>query len=394
MNLKRILMTADTVGGVWTYALELAQSLSACGVGVVLATMGRRPSRQQLQAAADIPGLELCESDYKLEWMEDPWRDVDRAGEWLLELERQTRPELVHLNSYAHGVLPWQAPKIVVAHSCVLSWWRAVHGEDAPAQWQRYRETVTAGLHAADLVIAPTYALLECLQSLYGPLPATAVIPNGKRPGGPLRCPKEPLVLSAGRLWDAAKNLAVLDQVAAELAWPICLAGETTGPDGARFENSHLRLLGHLEQPELARWLDRAAIYAAPAKYEPFGLAILEAALAGCTLVLGNIPSLRELWADAAVFVDPEDAEGLSEVLHELLAHPIWRAALSRTALARAGMYSPEAMASRYHLAYQRVLHLSASPEELYPPKDPPVFKPLQLPAVPAQGRTFREVEA
>lgn len=38
---QRILMTADTVGGVWTYALELAQALDSRGIQIALATMGR-----------------------------------------------------------------------------------------------------------------------------------------------------------------------------------------------------------------------------------------------------------------------------------------------------------------------------------------------------------------
>ena len=43
-RLRRILMTADTIGGVWSYALELAQGLVRHGVEVALATMGRVPS--------------------------------------------------------------------------------------------------------------------------------------------------------------------------------------------------------------------------------------------------------------------------------------------------------------------------------------------------------------
>ena len=43
----KILMTADTVGGVWTYALELAGALAPHGVEVALATMGRRLSSAQ-----------------------------------------------------------------------------------------------------------------------------------------------------------------------------------------------------------------------------------------------------------------------------------------------------------------------------------------------------------
>jgi glycosyltransferase involved in cell wall biosynthesis len=65
--------------------------------------------------------------------------------------------------------------------------------------------------------------------------------------------------------------------------------------------------------------LARASIYVHPARYEPFGLAILDAALAGCALVLGDIPSLRELWHDAAIFVPTEDAARLSRELTALI---------------------------------------------------------------------------
>ncbi len=88
--------------------------------------------------------------------MPDCWADVARAGDWLLELEARFAPDIIHLNGYAHGALPWHAPTLVVAHSCVLSWWEAVKGEPAPAEWETYREHVTLGLQSADCVIAPT----------------------------------------------------------------------------------------------------------------------------------------------------------------------------------------------------------------------------------------------
>src|SRR4051812_5194116 len=85
----RILMTADTVGGVWTYALELVRALDAYGVQVALAPMGVLPSGFQRRQASAVPNLELFESAYKLEWMEDPWMDVAAAGDWLLALEQR-----------------------------------------------------------------------------------------------------------------------------------------------------------------------------------------------------------------------------------------------------------------------------------------------------------------
>src|SRR3954468_19013092 len=122
----RILMTTDTVGGVWTYAIDLAKSLQRAGVEIDLATMGAKLSPQQWRDANALPNVTIHESEFKLEWMDDPWRDVAAAGKWLLVLEEQFRPDLIHLNGYAHGALPFAAPSVVVAHSCVCSWWRAV----------------------------------------------------------------------------------------------------------------------------------------------------------------------------------------------------------------------------------------------------------------------------
>ena len=95
-------MTADAVGGVWTYALDLVRALPE--VEFTVATMGRRPSADQ---TADLPpNLTLCVGDFRLEWEEEPWEDVRRAGDWLLDLERGTRPDVVHLN----GLRPRRAP--------------------------------------------------------------------------------------------------------------------------------------------------------------------------------------------------------------------------------------------------------------------------------------------
>src|SRR4051794_6579361 len=148
----KVLIATDTVGGVLTYTTELAAALEAGGDEVVVATMGPRLRREQRQLLAG----RVHEGEFRLEWMEDPWAEVDAAGEWLLGLEREERPDVVHLCSYAHGALPFAAPKVLVAHSCVLSWWRAVHGVEAPARWDTYRERMGAGLAGADAIVAIT----------------------------------------------------------------------------------------------------------------------------------------------------------------------------------------------------------------------------------------------
>ncbi|HEX3866176.1 MAG TPA: glycosyltransferase family 4 protein, partial [Gemmatimonadaceae bacterium] len=277
----RILMTADTIGGVWTYAIELARALAPHDVEIVLATMGGRMRADQRDDIRLCDNVSLVESTYRLEWMQDPWADVDRAGEWLLSLEADYAPDAVHLNGYAHAPLPWSSPVMVVGHSCVRSWWTAVHGERAvPPEWDEYTRRARAGILAADLVVAPTHAMLDALVQHYGEPRAKDVIPNGRwsrlfAPGA-----KEPFVLAAGRLWDPAKNVAMLARVAPRLAWPVVVAGSAQSPDGETVSlDAGVRVLGHVSRAILASWMARASIYALPARYEPFGLSALEAAL-------------------------------------------------------------------------------------------------------------------
>lgn len=353
---RKVLMTTDTVGGVWSYSLELARGLAEKGIEVALATMGAPINELQRDKVDRIPGLRVFESHFKLEWMEDPWRDVEKAGDWLLNLESRIGPDVVHLNGYVHGSLPWSAPTLVVGHSCVLSWWRAVKGEEAPEDRDRYQMEVAAGLHAASLVVAPSAAMLASLAEHYGELARTRVIPNGRDAGLFRPAAKEPMVFSAGRLWDEAKNLEALERVARRLPWPIFVAGDNHHPEGGEIRPHNTRLLGRLSQRALAAWVGRASIYALPARYEPFGLSVLEAALAGCALVLGDIPSLREIWRNRAVFVAPNDPEALEREILSLINAPERRQSLAAGARSRALELTPERMVAGYLDAYSEIL--------------------------------------
>src|SRR5690606_36352809 len=138
MPIEHVLMTADAVGGVWTFALDLARAFGARRVRVTLAVVGPAPSDAQLAQARAIPTAACAHHPARLEWMDDPWDDVAAAGEWLTTLARRDPPDLVHLNGYCHATLDWNVPVVVTGHSCVLSWWRAVHGGVAPGAWNEY----------------------------------------------------------------------------------------------------------------------------------------------------------------------------------------------------------------------------------------------------------------
>lgn len=352
----RVLMTTDTVGGVLTYTAELVRAL-ASDADVVLATMGE-PLRDDQRAWLRAAGAQgVHDGGFALEWMPGCADQVEAAGRWLLELEARVRPDLVHLNGYAHGALPWSVPRVVVGHSCVLSWWRAVHGVPAPPAWDGYRAAVADGLRAADAVVAPTQAMLAALADLYGEWPGEAiVIHNGSSAApSPDPSPKAPFVLGAGRLWDRAKNLVALDRAAQGLAWPVLVAGRLEAPDGVPTPIRSVRALGELTASELASVRRRAAVFAAPAFYEPFGLAILEAARDACALVLGDIPSLRELWDGAARFVEPHDHRTLHAVLSELTRDAAQREQLAGAARRRAQRLGTEAMGAGYRELYTRL---------------------------------------
>lgn len=357
--MPRVLMTADTVGGVWTYAVGLARELHRRGSQVALATMGAPLSADQYEAADRAGVAGIFESCYKLEWMDEPWEDVSRAGQWLLDVERRFQPDVVHLNGYAHGALPWRAPSVMVGHSCVLSWWRAVRGGDAPESWDRYRQTVTSGVRSARLLIAPSKAMLRSIEKDYGPGIRGRVIPNAAPPRQ-ARMAKEHLVFSAGRLWDEAKNVAALDEAAPGLDWPVYAAGDAGGRAGSM---RHVIELGQLPHGEISRWLGRACIYALPARYEPFGLSILEAALAGCPLVLGDIESLRENWYDAALFVKGDDPRQLRAAIKLLIDDSERREKFARLARERARRFTPARMAQAYLAAYREAQAIEESPE-------------------------------
>lgn len=350
-----VLMTADCVGGVWTYALDLARGLAARNVRVTLATMGVMPNDAQRAEAEVFPGLRLVSGPFKLEWEPEPWVDVDRAGEWLLGLERELRPDVVHLNGYAHGNLPFIAPCLVVGHSCVLSWWQAVKGGPAPPEWDTYRKQVRAGLHGATAIVAPSQAMANALETLYGPFAfgGPLVIPNGRTMQSPAFRSRKPFVLSAGRFWDEAKNLQALLAVAPDLPLPVLVAGDCGNNVPAA---PNMTALGCVPPARLAELMSEATIYALPARYEPFGLSVLEAAASGCALVLGDIPSLRENWNEAALFVPPNDTAALTTAIDRLAQNDDLHHDLARRALRRAQHFSLAAMVERYHDLYNTLL--------------------------------------
>jgi glycosyltransferase involved in cell wall biosynthesis len=108
----------------------------------------------------------------------------------------------------------------------------------------------------------------------------------------------------------------------------------------------------------------KAGIFAHPAKYEPFGLAVLEAAQHGCALALADIPPLRELWDGCAVFASPEDPEQWIECLNRLARDSAFREHASSECLERSKRYNGSTAAAQYVEVYRGLMR---QPEAAFP---------------------------
>jgi glycogen synthase len=318
--------------------------------------------QRQLAAALCLGGVEVAVSPYRGDGLQVPGQG--QTAEWLLDLEDHGDCDLVHLNGYDHATLPFQSPRLVLGASCGVAWWRAVRGGDLPPVGDGYRHKVSSALAAADCVVVPSSWLLSCLEEQYGPLPPALVIPAGGSPDGLAPGEKEPFVLGVGGLADDEKNTALLARVAQTLPWPVKIAG---APGPKRGDPAGAVLLGRLPPHELAAVYAQAAIFVSTSRFETFAFDVHDAALAECALVLPDLPGLRELWSGAAVFVPPDDEEGLRSALCTLMNQPELTALLALRAHQRAASFSATRMTKRYLAAYRQLLtvHARHHPHEL-----------------------------
>jgi glycogen synthase len=322
-----ILVTTDTVGGVWTYTRELVTGLVRRGCQVTLVSFGEIPTSPQTEWMEGLPRLDFRPTAFRLEWMQDVEDDMEASAEFLRSVVSETSPDLLHFNQYYYGALRSDLPRIVVTHSDVVGWWEAVHDHHPPeTKWLRwYRQAVSRGLAAANAVVAPSRWMLDSLTKNYVTPRESRVVWNGRSPllFNP-HVSKDDYVLSVGRIWDSGKQVTMLAQQ--DLSVPIWIVGSERHPESALRGESltfgatqPVVFKGPQSEAQLRQIYGRASIYAATSRYEPFGLAPLEAALSRCAIVANDIPSLRELWGDAALFFRRNNSTSLREVLDSLI---------------------------------------------------------------------------
>ena len=357
-----VLMTSDTVGGVWTYTQELATGLIRSGHRVTLVSFGKLPLSHQTAWMRTLRDLDYRPTEYALEWMEVANRDIEESAQYLEMLIDEVHPDVLHLSQYCYGDLATDKPKIVVAHSDVVSWWVAVHGrEPENTPWmRRYREQVIQGLRGADMVVAPSRWMLNTIAQHYIQPKNSLVINNGRTPElFDAESPKEDFTLSVGRIWDAAKSVSLL--LEKEMPGRVCIVGWEREPgreatDKLLSNRENVELLGQKSQIELRTLYAKASIYTATSRYEPFGLAPLEAAFSRCVLVMNDNPVFHELWGDAALYFQKDKPDDLAYVLDTVYRDPALRSEYANRSYCRAHeRFTAQRMVEQYENVYQQL---------------------------------------
>lgn len=325
-----ILVTTDTISGVWSHTRELVTGLVSSGASVTLVSFGEIPLPQQTAWMDNLHGLDYRPTAFCLEWMQQGEQDLEDCFRYLQSLVRDVMPDIIHGNQFCLGSLPTSVPKVVVAHTDLITWWVAVHGhEPRDTRWLRwYRDCVARGLADASAVVVPSGWMLDALCNCYYVRPKRkSVIHSGRNPifFNPY-VNKEDSVLSIGRLWDPGKQVSLLTHH--EHPVPVCIVGSDQPVYSPRTpiradvklatDRVSVALKGPQTEAQLRVLYSRAAIYAATSRYEPFGATVLEAALSRCAIVANDIPSYREIWGDTAIYFEANNADSLAETIRIL----------------------------------------------------------------------------
>jgi glycosyltransferase involved in cell wall biosynthesis len=232
-----------------------------------------------------------------------------------------------------------------------------------------YRETISEGIGAASVVVAPSEWLLNSVRACYGPGARELVIHHGRNPiyFNPYTA-KEDSVLAVGRLLDPAKQVGLLTQ--RMQPFPVCIVGEEEPPANlavradVRFQDgsSGIAFRGPQSESQMRMLNSKAAIFAGTCRYEPSGMNILEAALSRCALVLNDIPSLRELWGNAALYFETNDPESLADTIRMLSDDPQLRRNFANRAFQRAReCFNAHRMTDNYVQLYHSVIAKKAA---------------------------------
>jgi glycosyltransferase involved in cell wall biosynthesis len=107
-----------------------------------------------------------------------------------------------------------------------------------------------------------------------------------------------------------------------------------------------IQLTGWIAREELYRLYERALAFIYPSMFEGFGMPVLEAMAAGLPVACSDIPPLREVAGDAALFFDPLAEDAIASALESITSDSALRRRLAQAGPARARAFTWEKTAA------------------------------------------------
>ena len=119
---------------------------------------------------------------------------------------------------------------------------------------------------------------------------------------------------------------------------------------------SRLVLTGFVSDQTLLELYWGADLYLDPSLYEGFGFQVLEAMACGVPVVCSNVTSLPEIVGDAGIVVDPNNADGFSVAITNVLNDSCLASSMIQKGLERAQQYSWSTIVMASLKAYTEIL--------------------------------------
>lgn len=351
----RILVDATNLkpgqGGIRTYTIGLIEALSARPeLSLVVVT--------SVEDVAELGPMELVRIPPRTQGVAARalWRERNLAS-----LARSLRADVALTPVPELPLRGLSIPSVIVVHD--------VGPLVAPTFYSlpkklRYQAFLPRTCRLASAVVCVSHATLAGLYAATGTDPRKCEI-IGEGPqllGSALDRPtaEEPYLLYVGSL-DPRKNVeTVVDAFAAAgepLGAKLLIVGPTEARTSSALNRRIARLglgdrvhhLGFVSPEQLTTLYSRASALVLPSLYEGFGLPVLEAMKSGTPVVASDIPPVREVAGDAALYVSrPLDADAWRDALARICADAALRADLSNRGATAARRFSWTHVGARF----------------------------------------------
>ena len=144
---------------------------------------------------------------------------------------------------------------------------------------------------------------------------------------------------------DPRKNLQRLINVFTSLnikGYKMILVGKTSKHFNVTLSNSSKNVVftGFVSDAELSNLYKNCDFFIYPSLYEGFGIPPLEAMKNGCAVIVSKIPSLVEVCADGAFYIDPYDDHSIKEAILKIINDPMLKTELQSKSKIRADVFN------------------------------------------------------